>query len=135
MSRETIVLKHPTSRTKDGPVIRLTPPNLSIKYDYPTDDGSVNWVELFFQDVLASEYRQEACCTAEDLDAYNKLLKEGTSAWLSEMESRWSKFLGSQVRGKEFLYFHWRLYFDDVGCINIIAKSCQVSESNHNFGA
>lgn len=129
MSREFFKLSEPTDRTKDGPIIALTPPNLRVRFDYERDGGIIKWVELIFHDVLVCEYRQEACCTAEDLDAYNTLVKDMTSPWLSEMESRWKRFLGSQAQ-QEFPYYHWRLYFDDASCINIVAKTHEAAEMN-----
>lgn len=120
-------LPYPTSRTIVGPELHLQSSLLEVRYDCEQDDGAVEWVQVSFHDTLAFEYRQVALCKAEDLDAYNKIVKYLESDWLDEMKDRWRNFLGSQASESQGQrYAHWRIYFDDAGCIDVIAKSFQI---------
>ena len=61
---EHIPLPRPTSATVKGPKLQFESPTLIVAYDYERDDGVIEWTRLVFNDVLAYEYRQIACCEA-----------------------------------------------------------------------
>ena len=92
-----------------------------------TNPLNVEWTRVVFRDVLAFEYRQDACCQAEDLDAYNRVVKYLDSDWLEEMRNRRAGVLGHQANQEPAAsYAHWRIYFDDAGCIDVMARSFEV---------
>lgn len=84
-SSSRIELPLPTSRTVNGPKLHLSQQQLTLEYDYVLDDGTVAWTRTQFNAVIAFEYRQVACCVADDLDAYNKIVRHFDSSWLKEM--------------------------------------------------
>jgi len=127
MTTEYFNLAWPTSRTVIGPRLCLDSGALVVDYDFEQDDGSVKWIRITFQDVLAFEYRQIVCCCAEDLDAYNRVVKYLGSEWLKEMLNRRQRFLGGQAGEDCNLYAHWRIYFDDAGCVDVIAQAFEVN--------
>jgi hypothetical protein len=125
--KEIFQLPWPTSRTITGPRVYWESPALVVDYDFEQDDGSIEWTRVTFHDVLAFEYRESACCEAADLDAYNQMVRYLDSGWLEEIRRRWREFLGSQAKeASEQSYAHWRIYFDDAGCIDVIAQSFEI---------
>lgn len=127
MKREEYNLPWPTSQTITGPKLCLDSLKLIVDYDFEDDDGSAKWTQITFRDVLSFEYRQVACCCAEDLDAYNQIVRYLDSDWLKAMMHRWRRFLGDHAsESQEMSYAHWRMYFDDAGCVDIIARSFEI---------
>jgi hypothetical protein len=126
--QETFQLPLPTSRTIKGPRINLDENTLVVSYDFEHDDGSIHWSRVVFYGILAFQYRQNTCCRAEDIDAYNKIVRRPTSDWMEEMRKRLEEFLGNQAdRAEQSQYAHWSIYFDDAGCIDAIAQRFEVA--------
>jgi hypothetical protein len=124
VKNELYDLPRPTSQTITGPILCLHSRKLTIDYDFERDDGIVEWIRVVFKDVLTFEYRQIECCQAEDLDAFNQIVKYPRSDWRKRMVDRSTYFLGVQANEKNAdTYAHWRMYFDDVGCLDVIARS------------
>ena len=116
-----------TDRTKEGPKFNFEFPVLFIDYDYEEDDGSLIWVRIKFLNVLAYQFRQEPCCISEDIDANNVILKLIESRWLNEMRQRRSVYFGSQgSKSDEGLYAHWKIFFDNIGCLDVIAGGYEI---------
>jgi hypothetical protein len=116
-----------TSRTRGGPLVRLEPPALVVEYNCEEDDGTLRWARVRFSGVMAFEYRQEACCLASDIEAYNKMLEVRTSARLEEIRGRYERSVPRQsrvVEAGELAQF--LIYFDDSGCVDVIASSFQI---------
>ncbi len=126
MQKECFDLPYPTSQTMTGPKLCLDSMILVVDYDFEQEDGFVKWIQVIFRDVLAFEYRQVTCCYVEDLDAYNKVVKYLDSDWQKKMLNRRRRFLGNQVDETLNLYAHWRIYFDDAGCVDVVAQSFEV---------
>ena len=116
----------PTSRTVSGPRLHSHPPALVVEYDFERDDASIEWVRIAFDDVLAFEYRQDPCCEATDVVACNRMLCCSESEWLQTMRRRWERFMGDQMQKGPFLYKHWKTYFDDGGCVDVLAASFRI---------
>lgn len=93
---QIVQLPQATSRTITGPRLGLIPPRLVLEYDCEQDDGSTIWTRISFSDVLAVDFRQEACCTAEDVEGYNRMVRYQDSDWLAEIRDRWRRYLGRQ---------------------------------------
>ncbi len=126
-SMREISLPFPTSRTRTGPLVRLEAPALVVDYDCQEDDGAVRWVRIRFDLVMAFAYRQEACCLASDVEAYNKMLELRTSAHLEEIRGRYERSVPRQSRVVEASEFaRFLIYFDDSGCVDVIASSFQI---------
>lgn len=122
-----IGLPFPTSRTRSGPLVVLEPPELVVDYDCEEDDGTLRWARIRFSGVMAFEYRQEACCLASDIEAYNKMLEIRTSARLDDIRKRYERYMLPQSRVVEASDFaQFLIYFDDSGCVDVIASSFQI---------
>lgn len=119
-----ITLPLPTSRTVTGPELVVARDEAIVRYDFERDDGSVAWVRITFARPIAVSFRTEPACRATDLDAYVHLTGYAESEWLSDVQSRVAGYFGSD--GQPAL-IHWRLYFDDAGCIEAIASDDAVT--------
>ena len=121
-SYEKIGLPLPTSKTVTGPKLRWDGQILAIEYDSERDDGQVEWAEIVFGEVLRFEYRQNSLCLADDVDAYNYLVRYAESALLNEALDKRTEFLGvSENTDGASPHSHWRIYFDDAGCVDVLA--------------
>ncbi len=120
-------LPYPTSATVEGPRLSGQGSVLTVEYDYTGLDGAVVWTRLTFRGVLAFRYCDAACCTAEDVQAYNYLALRSDSEWLTQVRQLWVKSMAGQATsGQAASYREWRMYFDDAGCVGVIAQSFEV---------
>jgi hypothetical protein len=130
MNTERIQLPHPTNRTMDGPLFRQERNRLVVEYDFQFDNGTVQWTTLTFLDVLAVEYRQSACCAAESVVSAREMHSVGDSRWLSEILAIWTESVGWQDwhkrQGGASRFKHFSLFFDDAGCVSVIAAFCEI---------
>jgi len=122
-----IPLPLPTDSTVGGPIARLEPPNAVVEYDAEDDDGTLRWVRIRFVGVLTFDYRQEACCLVSDVEAYNCMLEVSSSPLLTDVRSRFTQRFGGLPNVEDVREFgQFTLYFDDVGCVEVIAKSFEI---------
>ncbi len=128
METEYIQLEHPTSMTIDGPKIYFEPGTLRLEYDAWQENDLVHWTRLSFENVIAHEFRSEECSLTEDLDGYNRLVKYHGSPWLEMMLALLRREIDpeSNVPREKFEYKHWRIFFNTIGVLNIVAKSCKI---------
>lgn len=125
MDIQVFELPLPTSQTVTGPTLRLGSEALAVAYDFEHDDGSTTWTTVTFQQVLVFTYRKMPCTRVKDLDAHNSIVRCLDSHWSRTMESRWREYLGARA-SEVFPYSHFRMYFDDVASIDILAQSFEV---------
>jgi len=129
---EPIPLPRPTSATVKGPTLQFEHPTLIVTYDYERDDGVIEWTRLLFNDVLAYAYRQMACCEAEHIIGYKNIQRFRESKWLTDTLKVWQEAVGwqqwQQQQGGEQRFQHFRVFFDDAGCVDVIAHSCNIEE-------
>ena len=119
----------PTDRTVAGPKYSGDGQHLVVEYDHEEDDGSIAWSAVAFDDVLKFSYRQGACCAAADILGAHELGCTQDSALLREVVTRWQESVGwqewQQKQGGATRFKHYKLYFDDIGCVDVVA-------GNHN---
>jgi hypothetical protein len=115
----------PTNRTVAGPYYRGDSRVLIVEYDCEQDDGSIRWGAVHFSDVLEFRFQQAACCVADDVLDSNELQVVGESPLLRAVVERWKDSIGwqewQQKQGGSGRFKHYKLYFDDAGCIDVIA--------------
>src|SRR5437867_12985817 len=118
-----IPLPRPTSATVKGPTLQFEYPTLIVAYDYERDDGVIEWTRLLFNDVLAYEYRQMACCEVEHIIGYKAIKRFLESKWLADVLKvlqeavSWQEW--QQQQGGEKRYKHVRVLFDDAVCVDV----------------
>ena len=129
---EHIRLPRPTSATVKGPKLQFGHSTLIVVYDYERDDGVIEWTRLVFNDVLAYAYRQIACCEAEHMSGSKAIQRFRASKWLAGMLKVWQAAVGwqqwQQQQGGAQSFRHFRVFFDDAGCVDVIARSCNIAE-------
>jgi len=129
---DNIPLPRPTSATVKGPKLHFASPTLLVAYDYEGDDGVIAWTRLVFNGVLAYEYHQMACCEAEHIIGYQHIQRFRASKWLARILKVWQEAVGwqqwQQQQGGEQRFQHFRVFFDDAGCVDVIARSCEIEE-------
>jgi hypothetical protein len=112
MSTETIwLLPHKSQEFNEGPRARFELGQLTLAYDYETEDGSYRWEEVSFSGVAAFAFTGAAYCSEDQVAAYDKLEEVTDSPWRGGLRG-----LSDDVR-------HYRIYFDDAGCYEVLAAA------------
>lgn len=128
MSAANIQLQRPTNRTVTGPRFHADGTRVIVEYDCELDEGGVEWSKLSFEEVLAFEYRQVACCRADDVVGAHEIRCLEKSTYLSDVIDRWQESVGwqewQQEQGGDARFKHFTIFFDDAGCVNVVAASC-----------
>jgi hypothetical protein len=131
MSTTSIQLPRATDRTMEGPRLRLDRSELIVEYDYETDGGTVEWSRIIFGEVLAVNYRDGTCFTADSVVGFREVRALTSSTFLTEVLDRWNESVGWQEwqkkRGGSSRFRHFTICFDDDGCLDVIAASCDVA--------
>lgn len=120
----------PTNRTVIGPRLRMDSGRVIVEYDFEQDDGSSEWSQIVFDEVLTVEYRQISCCREDDIAGAMEIQCLCQSEFLYEILKQWQKSVGwqewQQNQGGSDRFKHFRMFFDDGGCINVIATSWRI---------
>lgn len=124
---EELVLPRPTSATVSGPRLAYQERRLVVEYDYQRDDGVVEWCRVAFHGVATFEFRRDVCCTAEDIVSLTGVVRRQRSRWLAQTTRCLRTSLGPALSSEEEAsYADWRIYFDDVGCVGVVAQSMEI---------
>ena len=131
MALERIPLPRRTSQTVSGPRYSGDKNSLVVKYDYEHDDGVRDWCAVVFQEVLRFDFRQDACCDEGDVLGSEGMVSLDQSPFLQETIALWQESVGSQdwhqKHGGGARFRHFKMYFDDAACLDVIAASCTVA--------
>ena len=123
-----IALSKPTNRTVQGPLLNKTQDQLVVEYDFEMDGGELEWSRIIFQEVLVFEFRDSACCRADDV--VNGIRRSDESTFLRDILRRWQETVGwqdwQQEKGGAERFKHFTMYFDDAASLNVIASSCRI---------
>ena len=130
MSMLVIPLLSPTNRTVEGPRLQHDRDRLIVQYDCQSDGGATTWSSVVFLEVLDLEYRQMPCCTEDSILEAQGMRSQGKSPRLTEVIRLWEESVGwqewQQHQGGASRFRHFTIFFDDVGCIDVVAASCEV---------
>lgn len=133
MSSPFVRLALPTNSTLEGPRILGDGQHAVVEYDFQKDDGTTEWASVAFEDVLQLEFRAAPCCTAADVVKPTEVRAQDTSLRLTAIQELWEEAVGwqewQQTRGGFSRYRHFTIYFDDAGCVDVVAAHCQPSAS------
>jgi hypothetical protein len=131
MSMTGIQLLSPTNRTVEGPWLQQEGDRLIVEYDYQADDGSIEWRKIVFGDILAVEYRQVSCCDDNSVIGAREIRSSAQSPRLAEVVKRWNESVGwqdwHQKQGGASRFKHYTIFFDEAGCVDVIAASCELT--------
>lgn len=127
-SAESFVkLSIPTDRTGGCPKLTLDDHRAAVAYDYEHDDGAIVWSTIHFEEVLLLQYRANACNDEFDVLDSTQMRVSRDSQLLKAILSRWQDFVGShehqQRLGGSARFQHFTIFFDDGGCVDVIASS------------
>jgi len=119
----------PTNTTAVGPRLRFERGKLIVEYDHQSDDGAVVWGRMVFDEVLAFEFHDAITCPADSVIGAREVRRLTESRWLTELLQRWNQAVGwhdfQQRKGGASRFAHFTVYFDDAGCIDVVAASCK----------
>ena len=124
----SIPLPRPINRTVNGPEVHKAGGVLVVDYDFETDDGTVEWSRVSFEEPLVFEYRDSACCLVGDIVGSHEIRVQRESALLRATLERWQEAVGWQdwqaAKGGAERFRHFSLWFDDASSLDIVASSC-----------
>ena len=130
ITTEELSLPVPTNATVRGPILAHEGQGLTVSYDCEGINGTVVWTRLVFDDVLALDYRAASSCEADQVTGSGYVARYTDSDWLRHIRSLWNDTVGWQEyqrkQGGDERFSHFRAYFDDAACIEIVAASLRV---------
>lgn len=94
-----------------GPHVLISPRGVTLRWDYETDAGTYEWSSADFTGVEAMTFTAHSSCTPDQARAYDRLVKVDPSDMLTSLRGAGPKFLQ-----------HFRIYFDEVGCLDVVAE-------------
>ena len=97
-----------------GPEVTIQPGATVIRYC----DTNEDWHELTFSGILFFSFTEFGACREEHVDAYDKLLELGTDTPLAKEILSGAR---SDIKGMR----HYRIFFDEVGAYDIIARNAK----------
>lgn len=102
----------------ESPLASLNGGNLSISYDFEQRNGKYAKSSFSFHDVEFFKFTLYETCKPEQVDAYDKLVEIENSALLADHQS-------SKIE-KDLGLKHYRIFFDEIGCYDVVAKGLVV---------
>lgn len=114
--REVWVLPVLSQEFNDGPVVVQDGTQVRLRYDYETETGKSAWREVAFFGVEAFMFTGHDSCDEDQVAAYDRLVEVIGSSWLTGLAASRRYPIPTGAR-------HLRIYFDDVGCYEIVATS------------
>lgn len=128
-----VLLPLKTNATCHGPNVSANQSILRLKYDREDDDGTLDWTEIIFEEVLAYRFNQWVCADVGLETGYDEMAEFDASTWLLRILDRWDHTVGwqkSQIdKGGRSRFRHYIIDFDDVGVFELICSSYQINPS------
>jgi hypothetical protein len=94
----------------EGPHILITPGRVILRWDAETESGAYAWASASFLGVEAAVFTAADSCTLDQIHALDRLVKVEPSEMLAGLRGAQGKFL-----------YHFRIYFDEIGCLDVAA--------------
>jgi hypothetical protein len=105
----------------ESPAASLRGGRLSITYDFEQEDGSYALDSFRFEGVEAFRFTLYETCEPEQVEAYDMLIDVEGSSWLRDHRAK-------KIEDNPDLK-HYRVFFDEIGCYDIIATSFFLGDS------
>lgn len=100
----------PSQEFQQGPQILISPGKVTLRWDFEGESGAYEWSSAEFTGVEATTFTAQSSCTLDQARAYDQLVKVEPSDMLASLRGADPKRLR-----------HWRIYFDEVGCLDVVA--------------
>ena len=104
-------LPNPSQEFNESPRILISGGSVILRWEYEQDNGSYAWSSADFVGVEDVQFTSHSSCSAEQVEAYDRLVKVDPSDRLATLRGSSSRVLQ-----------HFRIYFDEVGCLDVIAE-------------
>lgn len=114
MSRAVWSLPCLSQEFNEGPVLKPGLDHIAIAFDFETPGGEYTWAELRFSGVVAFAFTSARHCTEDQIAAYDKLLLIEDSPWLAALPACAPDVV------------HLRIFFDDAGCYDVLARAFEL---------
>lgn len=111
MSETVWSLPAPSQEFEQGPQILVRPGKVTLRWDVEGESGEYTWSSGEFVGVEAVVFTAHESCTSEQVRAYDRLVMVEPSELLSGLKGARGKFL-----------HHYRIYFDEAGCLEVVAE-------------
>jgi len=82
-----------------------------VRWDSESETGAYEWSSAEFAGVESVTFTAHSSCTPDQARAYDRLVKVDPSDTLPSPRGAGSKFLQ-----------HFRIYFDEIGCLDVVAE-------------
>lgn len=113
---EAWVMPFKSQEFSQGPELIQTLREVRLRLDHETETGDYEWSAIVFRGVHAIRFTAHASCTRDQVRAYDRLVRVQRSEWLEALP------------GAEADHHHFRIYFDEFGCYDVVAASFEVRE-------
>lgn len=101
-----------------GPKLEMVFARAKLLYDFETETGEYAWSTLEFLQVEALSFTAAYSCSPDQIKAYDKLVEIPSSPWIESL------IIGGRSQDKQL--HHYRIFFDDVGCYEVVAQEWKV---------
>ena len=109
-------LPAPSQEFMHGPHILISPEKVTMRWDFEGETG-YEWASAEFTGVEAVNFTVHDSCTPDQIRAYDRLVSVEPSELLTSLIGARSKFLQ-----------HFRIYFDEIGCLDVVAGDFRPGE-------
>jgi hypothetical protein len=120
VTREVTALELSTAETEASPLLEWGRDGVSLRYDGEGEDGA-RWVTLLFEAVRGLRYTADTAVSPWMVEAYSKICEVVNSTWVPELAGSSNESPGASERARHFF-----VYFDHVGCFEVVAADVQV---------
>jgi hypothetical protein len=121
--RDVLQLPFTTAECDEGPVLEHRPGRVTLKYDAEGEQGVV-WTVVTFLMALAARFTPEAACEPWMVGAYSKVCELEESSWFRDLRYK----AAERGRGLPASARHFVVYFDHVGCWEMLADDLRLNE-------
>ncbi|MDP9280603.1 MAG: hypothetical protein M3P38_00720 [Chloroflexota bacterium] len=107
-------LPHASQECEQGPEAHLVDRTLTIRYDFENEAGNYEWASFRFEGVVAVTFVDAELSSPDQIAALDTVLEVEQSDWLEKAKD--ARRFGKDQR------YHYRIYFDDYGCYEVLSE-------------
>lgn len=110
----------PSTEFVTGTSLHLFGRTALIRFDY-FRDGKPKRTGIYFNGISSTRYRSERCCKGSQIKSFDALIEFVDSQWVETLRNEISKMYRD-----EFSPHHYSIYFESVGCFEVLADDFEV---------